>query len=48
MDALGAPGDMQGLGLKMLMDRRAQTLQLLSNLLKTASDTAAAITANLK
>jgi hypothetical protein len=48
LDSLGTLGEMQQLRLQMLMDRRAKILELLSNLMKAASDTSAAIAGNLK
>jgi hypothetical protein len=50
-DATVAPGalnELQPLRLQMVLDRRYKMLELISNLLKAAADTSAAITANLK
>jgi hypothetical protein len=48
MDSLSDASEEQQLKLQMLMDRRAKAYELLSNVMKKTSDTAAAINANLK
>ena len=48
MDSLSEMGEMESLRLQMAMDRLSKMMSTLSNLLKKASETAAAITQNIK
>lgn len=48
LDSLGSLGEIQQLRPQMLMDRRAKTMELLSNLMKASSDTSTAVAGNLK
>ena len=48
LDAMSELGEMESLRLQMAMDRMSKMMSTLSNLLKKISDTADAITANLK
>ncbi len=48
LDTLAELGELESLRLQMAMDRLSKMMSTLSNLLKQASETAAAITKNLK
>jgi len=48
LDSLSEMGEMESLRLQMSMDRLAKMMSTLSNLLKKTSDTASAITQNIK
>jgi hypothetical protein len=48
LDSLSEMGEMESLRLQMAMDRLSKLMSTLSNLLKKASETASAITQNLK
>ena len=48
LDSLGEMGEMESLRLQMAMDRLSKMMSTLSNLLKKISDTASAITQNIK
>lgn len=48
LDSLSEMGDMESLRLQMSMDRLSKMMTTLSNLMKKISETAAAITQNLK
>jgi hypothetical protein len=48
IDSMSEMGEMESLRLQMAMDRLSKLMTMLSNLLKKISDTAAAITQNLK
>ena len=48
LDSLSEMGEMESLRLQMAMDRMSKMMSTLSNLLKKVSDTANAITQNLK
>ena len=48
LDSMSEMGEMESLRLQMAMDRMSKLMSTLSNLLKKQSDTAAAITQNMK
>ncbi len=48
LDSISEMGEMQSLRLQMAMDRMSKMMSTLSNLLKKASETASAITQNMK
>ena len=48
MNSMNEMSEMSSMQLQMAMDRRSQFVQMLSNLLKSMSDTSAAIVSNLK
>lgn len=48
LDSLSEMGEMESLRLQMAMDRRSKIMSTISNLLKKQSETAAAITQNIK
>lgn len=48
LDSLSEMGEMESLRLQMAMDRMSKMMSTLSNLLKKMSDTASAITQNIK
>ena len=48
LDALGDLGQLKSMRLQMAMDRMSKMMEMLSNVAKKTSDTAAAIAANLK
>jgi hypothetical protein len=48
LDSLSELGEMESLRLQMAMDRKSKLMSTLSNLMKRWTDTASAITQNLK
>jgi len=48
LDSMNEMSEMSSMQMQMAMDRRSQFVQILSNLLKSMSDTSAAIISNLK